>query len=338
MLIGLLLVPVGHLAAQPQRTRTLTYEPELRKWAEQSPPTPGTPEAEMFAVKAWNRVGKYRKAFAALKRLGKTVNEEHSLYPDFLIVKAEAQIGKRQFYEAHLTLQEFLNRYAGIALTSEALRLEFVIAETFLSGVKRKLYGIRLLSGEETAFAILDEISTDHADSPLAELAVKTMADHMFDTGDHTLAEFEYARLLREYPQSRYAQFALRRSAEAVLARFEGPPYDETPLVEAEERYHDYRLRFRGAADREGVGSILESIREMRAEKDFSVGAYYERTDHLSSAVYYYRSVNRDWPGTIAATKAATRLELLGASEPARSEYVSPPAAKSAGRSENSGP
>ena len=85
----------------------------------------------------------------------------------------------------------------------------------------------------------MDEISVDHSDSRLAELAIKTKADHMFRKGDHLMAELEYARLIREHPQSRYHQFALRRGAEAALASYGGVDYDEAALIEAEERYRE---------------------------------------------------------------------------------------------------
>ena len=86
--------------------------------------------------------------------------------------------------------------------------------------------------------------------------------------------------------------------------------------MEAEERYNDYRLRYRLQADRDGVGLILDGIYEMRGEKDFLIGQYYERTDHLGSAIFYYQGVRKGFPKTIAATKATSRLELMGVLEP----------------------
>jgi len=54
----------------------------------------------------------------------------------------------------------------------------------------------------------------------------------------------------------------------------------------------------------------------MRAEKDFLIGQYYDRTDHPGSAIFYYQGVRNGYPETIAAAKAALRLELLGVLEP----------------------
>ncbi len=303
-------------AAQQSRIRTLTYEPQKKGWIEHPPPPAGTAEGDLFAVKTQIHEGQYRGALSAIKQLIGKYGTADPTYPEALIAKAQALIGLRDYDKAHRVLQAYLGEFSGMLLTEEALRLEFVIAEAYLSGVKRKVWSIFRVSGVDLGYQILDEISTDYPEGPLAELAVKTKADHLFKVGDHALAELEYARLLKDYPLSRYHRFCLGRSAESALASFEGVEYDEAALVEAEERYNDYRLRYRIQADQEGVGLILDSIQEMRSEKDFLIGQYYERTDHTGSAIFYYQGVRKNFPNTIAARKATSRLELLGVLEP----------------------
>ncbi len=317
----------GVAAAQEQRRRELTFDANLNDWVDRPSPTPGSAEAELQEIRRQIKEGRSRQALGSIKRFVKRRGESHALYPHALVAQADALIARQDYYEAHVVLQTFLNEFGGIALTSEALRLEFVIAETYLRGVKRKLWGMRLLSGEELAFEILDELSTDYPDSRLAELALKTKADYLFTQGEHLLAEMEYARLLRNFPQSRYHQFAMRRSANAALASFGGVEYDEAALIEADERFDEYRRHYPGAPDVEGVAVILDDIREKRAEKEYSIGSYYERTGHVSSAVHYYQLVRSDWPETIGASKAGVRLEVLGVSVAGRSQMPmdSPP-------------
>ncbi len=302
--------------AQQPRLRTFTYDAQKKEWAEQAPPPAGTPEGDLYVIRTHIQEQRYRKALTDIKTFIKKYGEDGPLYPEILIAKAEALIGQKEYDQAHQVLQEFLGEFSGMAITTEALRLEFEIAEVFLTGVKRKVWRIFRISGEDLALQILDEISADHPDSRLAELAVKTKADHLFRTGEHALAELEYSRMMREYPRSRYDQYSLGRAAESALASFGGVDYDEAALVEAQERYVDYRTRYPASADREGVGLILDSIRESRAEKEFVIGQYYEKTDHVGSAVFYYKELRKAFPDTVAAGKAAARLELLGAAEP----------------------
>jgi len=309
---------VQTIAAQPPRTRTLTYEAGRRTWVETPPPPPGTPEGDLYAIQVQVNSKEYKAALSDIKAFTKRHGERGALWPEVLIAQAQALVGRREYEKAHQVLQGFLAEYGGMGLTSEALRLEFVIAEAYLGGAKHKVWGLRLFSGEDLALRILDQIAADYPESELAELATKTKADHLFRTGDHALAQLEYAYIVRDHPESRYHPYALRRSAESTLAVFAGVDYDGAPLVEAEERYGEYASRYPSRADREGVGLIVDGIRQAQAEKEFSIGAYYERTRHWGSAIFYYQNVCESWPETIAAVKATERLELLGAKEATR--------------------
>jgi len=301
--------------AQQPRLRTLTYEKDKREWTELAPPQPGTSEGDLHLIRESIRDKAFGRAYSQIKSFIKAHGTDDPQYPAVLVAQADAQIGRREFVAAHETLQTFLGAYRGAAPTADAVRLEFVIAESFLGGAKRRVWGVPLLSGEDLALQILGEIATDFPEDQYAELALKTKGDYLFKTGDHALAELEYNRLIRDYPRSRYHEYALRRAAEAALASFAGVDYDEAALVEASERFDEYRASYPAQADRDGVALVLDSVREMRADKEYLVGEYYEQTGHLSSAAYYFKNVRRDWPGTVAAAKATRRLELLGVLE-----------------------
>jgi len=301
------------------RLRTLTFDPKGRDWAETPPPPPGTSEGDAYVIRQLVKEKRNSQALSRIKSFVKKYGQGDAQYPEILTSKAAALIGQREYYKAHEVLTEFLNQFSGMALTSEAIRLEIVIAEAFLNGAKRKWLGLAILDGEEVGLRILDQISADFPDTEYAEYAIKTKGDYLFRNGDHSLAELEYSRMARNYPRSRYQQFAVRRSADAALASFRGIEYDDAPLIEAADRFADYRTRYPQFADREGIGLILDDIREKRGEKEYAIGQYYERTDHLGSAVFQYQVVTRFWPKTQAATKAAERLALLGVEEPVAS-------------------
>lgn len=308
--VGLVIAPAR---ADTARLRTLKFDSQKKDWVEQAQPLPGTPEGDLLAIRRLNSNEQFSAALRGVKGFVSRHGTSDGLYPEVLLAQAEALIGRKQFDEAHALLQRFLDQYGGMAITVDALRLEFIVAEAYLGGVKRKVWGIFPVSAVDEGHKILDGIIADYPDTKLAELAQKAKADRLFAAGDHDLAELEYARMLREFAQSRYQEYALRRAADAALASFAGVEYDEAALIEAQERYEDFRVRFGSTADREQVSVILESIRQSRAEKEFRIGVYYERTDHLSSAVFYYQLVLKEWPDTIAAVKAASRLEMLGA-------------------------
>ena len=157
-------------------------------------PEPGTPEGDLRRINGDIKTGHTRRALKQVKKFEKTHGEDHPLYPKVLLAQAQARIERRDYGKAHTELQSFLDRFAGLEETSEALRLEFIIAEAYLGGAKRSFLGMPLLSGEDTAFRILDEISTGYPELEIAPLAIKTKADYLFARGEHDLAELDGPR------------------------------------------------------------------------------------------------------------------------------------------------
>ncbi len=294
-----------------ERRAKLEFDDATGTWREVEPPAPGTAEGDLYAARMLIKDEEYDDAVDALKKWEKTYGELDPNFAAMLIAKAQAQIGDREYYKAHQTLQRFLNEFEGTELTDEALRQEFVIAEVFLGGTRRKIWGMRILKADDIGVRILDDISAHYAGEQIAEYALKTKGDFFRRTGEHDLAEMEYSRLAQEYPNSRYYPNALLLAARSAIATYRGTAYDESPLIEAAERYEEYANRFPDDPENAGVTRELETIRQERAMKDFTVGRYYERTRHPRSAIFYYKKAVERWPGTTAQALAAARLEIL---------------------------
>ena len=302
--------------APPKRAESLTFDRQ-RGWVEEAPPTPGTAEGDFRIARTLLAEERYKAAYDGIRQWIKTYGPEHELYPGAALLQARIEIALKEYYRAHKHLVEFLGQYTGTIWAEEAIQYQFVIAEVFLKGTKRKVWGIFLLPAEDIGLSILDDLSANYKGTTTAELAMKTKADYYFRTGDFALAEDEYARMRQEFPRSRYVRYALKRSADAALASFPGIEYDDASLIEAEGRYTDYLVQYPGAAEQEGVGLTLDNIREQRAAKELNIAEYYRRTKHSRAAAFYYRSTQTNWPETIAAREAAGRLASLGPIEEA---------------------
>lgn len=290
------------------RARRLRFDTDRGRWVDLPTPEPGTAAGDLAVARTAFAAREYKKASKSLKAWIKTYGADSELYPQALLLQARTAKARRNYYKAHGILKTLLADYTGTEVATEAAFEEYNIAEVFLSGVRRKLWGMRLLKADNLALDILDAIATRFPDSQLAERAIKRKADHYFRQGDFSLSEMEYSRLVQTFPRTRYRRYAMRRGAEAALASFRGVRFDDASLIEAEERYRLFAAQYRGAAEREGVGLILDDIRQKRASKEFEIGAYYQRTHHPEAAAAYYRSTMDLWPNTIAATRARTAL------------------------------
>ncbi len=309
----LLLAPAALLADDPlPRKHTVELDPDTHEWVAAPTTEPGTPAGDLRIARALLSEDKPRRAKRAAQSWVKTWGADHELYPDAVLLEARARIAYRDYYDAHTVLQEFLNGYAGTAYEEPALELEFVVAEVFLSGVKRKFLGVRMLKADDIGLAILDDIAGNYPGTRLGELATLTKARYYFAQTDFPFAEQEYELLVQNYPRSRYTRPAMLQSARAALASFPGIQFDDAPLIEAEERFSRYLAQYPQSAEQENIGLILTDINETRAAKELSIGDYYDRVGQSQAAAFYYRSTLTHWPDTVAAIHAAERLADRG--------------------------
>lgn len=189
------------------------------------------------------------------------------------------------------------------------------VARAFLSGEKRIVWGFLRLPAYDDGIEILDRVWEREPGTRLGEYALKLRADYYFGNGDYGLAQDEYANLVQQFPSGRYVQVAMLRTAEAAQEAFPGVKYDDHALIEADERYRQFKATFPAYAAREQVDTRTEGIRQQRGAKDLEVARYYERSRRGDAAIYYYRLILRDWPDTLAAAQARVRLQALGALE-----------------------
>ncbi len=304
-------VRAGDPAPKPRAER-LKFDAKQSQWVELPPPQPGTAEGDLALAQAMLTDERFAEARKAMKAWVKTYGANDIYYPAALLNRARIEKALRNYYQAYLLLDELLVSFRMSEAAEDAVVELFNIAEVFLSGVKRKVWGMRILDARDLGIEILDRISADYNGTDVAELAIKAKADYFYGRGDFALAEFEFGRLANEYPISRYVRYAMRRGADSALASFRGVAFDDAPLVESEERYRLYARAYPGLAEQEGIGLILQNIRERRAGKELETAYFYRRTKHTKAAAFYLRSVVEHWPGTVAARRALGDLERMG--------------------------
>ncbi|RIK63287.1 MAG: hypothetical protein DCC65_16330 [Planctomycetota bacterium] len=303
----------------------LEYDPKTGQWSEVAPPVPGTEEGDLALARSLLARGDFAAARKAFAQWFKT-HPDSPHYPEALFYAAETEVSAEDqkaksghLIRAYEWLEELLDGWPGTELADRAIRKELIIAELLLfKGRKQKVWkGTLWLSGEEEALSMLDRIIDDRArDTPIAEQALRLKADYHYINGDFEDAEEAYARIMREFPRGRYAKFSLLRAGESALARFPGVEFDDADLLEAEVYLKDYQNRYPQEAAEAMVPQLLTRVNESRAEKEFRIAQYYERTNAVDAAAYYYRLVSRDWEATTWGAQARQRLVDIGAIQP----------------------
>ena len=299
-------------AQEEQFREREVLDPDSDQWIQQEPETPRVPVDELDQARLLLAEGKPKKAYKILDKWTEE-NPDHERYYEGLYLLGEANFERRLFFQAYEDYEEVADATAG-DLFYQSLRRATDVARAFLSGQKRVFWKIFRIPAYDDGIDILDRVWERIPGTRLGEQALKLKADYYYENGDVDLAQDEYVNLAREYPNGRFVQLAMLRSAEAASAAFPGIKFDDRALLNADVRYHQLLSSFRAYAERENVPDRLEGIRQQRAEKDLDIARWYQRTKQLGAAEYYYKLVLKDWPDTIAAEEAKQELNRMGVS------------------------
>jgi outer membrane assembly lipoprotein YfiO len=230
-----------------------------------------------------------------------------------LYLLAEAYFQDDDRIRAYYHLDELLDTYPESRLFYPALEKQYRIADEFLRGYKRKLLGMRILSGTDEAIDMLYRIQERAPGSPLAERALLRTADYYFNTSQFDLAADAYAAFVRSYARSPEVPRVRARQAFASYAQFRGVRFDATPLIDARAQLQDLRVRYpQLAADLE-VQKFIDQINDTLARKLLYTADFYRRTHKPRAALYTYRQLISTYPETREAQLAAREMQSLPA-------------------------
>jgi tetratricopeptide (TPR) repeat protein len=309
--LGLALLATAMPAQQEKFRERQVLDPLTDEWVDQARPVPGTAPAEpVDQARALLAQHKPRPARDLLVKWTKR-NTDHERYHEAMFLLGDAYFDAGDFYKAYQSYEVVAEATSG-ELFQQATRKEIDVARAFFAGRPRIVWRIFRLPAYDDGVEILTRVYERIPGTPLGEVALRLKADYFFNRGDMTVAQDEYANLVKEFPIGRYTRAAMLRSAESADASFPGVKYDDHPLAEAEERYRQVQTAHPDFARRENVDERLEAIRQKRADKDLEVARYYERTKHPGAAEFYYRLIIKERPDTLAASEARQRLRALG--------------------------
>lgn len=238
-------------------------------------------------------------------------NPRHELEAEARLLHGDALSARRRFWKALYDYEFVARHFTATPSFTTALERERRLAEIFLNGWKRKFLGMSIIPTREEAVEILVRIQERVPGSAMGEEASLRLGDWYFETADMDMAVEAYSVFLQNYPDSRSDAYVLRRIIEASLARFSGPKFDSTGLIEARQRIAEYTKKYPLEAQKLGATALLLRIGESLALRDFFNANWYERRGEAVSAAVLYRRLIALHPGTQAAHDATARLVEL---------------------------
>jgi len=298
---------VGAAPVAAQERYTLEKD---KTWKKQSQIDPDTPEGQLQAIRKLLALSRGKEAEKATTEWIKE-HPNHSELPEAHILRGDARVIRKNYYKALFDYEVVLRRYAESSQFPTALEREFRIARLFESGMRRKLWGMRVLNADGEAEELFIRIQERAPGSAMGEQASLALGNYYFVRAEMSSADEAYDLFLTNYPKSDQREQAMLQLIRANLATFKGPRFDASGLVEASARLKAYRSEFPAGAEELGADALIVRIDESLALKDLYTGRWYEKRKQRVSATYLYERVVRDYPRTGAARQAIERYHKL---------------------------
>lgn len=232
---------------------------------------------------------------------------------DAYLLRGDAWVARGNEYKALYDYEQIVRDFPASEAFPQAIDREIVIGNRYLNGLKRKIWGMRIDGARPLGEELLVRAQERMPGSELAERAALDLADHYYRERRLDMATDMYDIFLRNFPESAHREHAMERRIFANIARFKGPRYNASGLVEASALIDDYQAEYPIEAERIGLTGALESrIEESAAAQRLENARWYLRRNDLVAARIALERLVRDHRGTVAAEQGELLLVERG--------------------------
>jgi len=313
-----LLAPLaaGALAGAPAAAQKTVYELDSGEdvWVETAAPEPGTDAwtiAEARRALAAEKPGEADSALSAWLEVNE--RSDNPWLAEAYMLRGDARVARGNEYDALYDYETVAKDFTGSEVFMPTLERELRVGRMYLAGLRRKFLGMRIQNATDIGIELLMRIQERAPGSQLAETAAIELADHFYRVRDLELAAEMYAIFLVNYPRSEHRMHAMLRRIYANVARFKGPKYDASTLVEARALIRQFEGEFPQQAEELGVTeALIARLDESAAAQMLATAEWYlRRGDEVSGRFTLRRLVIRH-EGTVAASRGRDLLADRG--------------------------
>ena len=313
--LTLVLLLAGAIAAPPSALAQSEYRMDQSgNWVQTGSPQPGSDEATLAQAK--KELAEDRPADAqntVSPWIDKNDRSNNPLLAQALIIRADALTAQGDEYDALYDYERAIKQFPATQSFITGVERELDIGVRYTGGLRKKFFGVRILPSSDIGEELLIRVQERMPGSRLAERAGIELADYYYRDHDLSLAVEAYDLFIQNYPNSQYKQRAMQRRIYATIARFKGPKYDGSSLIDAKILTRRYVSLYPAEAEKAGLDDgLLTRLDESSGQEMLeSANWYLKRGDEISARMVLRRLV-RDHSKTAAAQKALEIIQSKG--------------------------
>ncbi|MFH0791129.1 MAG: riboflavin synthase [Candidatus Omnitrophota bacterium] len=285
------------------------WTPKTGKWINPKTVVRSTPKEQFDFAKSLYDTKSYAEAKREFQRLiksyPKSVEAAESQY--YLGCLDEAQ---GNLYEAFLAYQKVVDKYPFSERIQEIIEREYKIGETFMSGEKRRAFGMTL-PVENPSIEIFNKVIENSNFGPLAAKAQYKLGLVLKGLLRYYEAEDAFNKVISSYPDSEWAEASKYQIAACRQAVSRGSDYDQGASAEAKEKFEEFVSEHPDAVLSKEAEKNIEGLKSKEAESNYNIAYFYEKQRKYEAARIYYNDVINNCSNTLWAAKALERLQIL---------------------------
>ena len=261
-------------------------------------------------ARAYMAAGEYSDAESLLKRI-RNKYEYAPCVPEARFLLAEVYEKQDNPRDAFDEYDKVVTRYQTSPLYTKALDRQMAIAMAAAEGTLTTnvlgLWEAKMDSG--TVEEWLGKVIMNAPYNEMAATANSILGAYMVRREKFEEAAMVYARLVEQYPDSRYAPEAQLMVAQLWAGSRTRGDQNLVNLKRAQEAYEEFTLRFPDHADAGKALAEASNVRRLLVRQELEVGRYYlERSHEYPSAIFCFENVIRQKKENPEAAKVAKEL------------------------------
>lgn len=284
------------------------------EWVQTNAADPNSPQGIMAQARRHLAEDRPDQARTLLSNwIGQFERSSNEYLPEALQLRGDALTMLGDEYEALYDYERVIKEFTASEFFLTAVERELDIGVRYVQGFKRRFFGARILNAEDVGEELLIRVQERLPGSRLGERAGIELADYYYRIHDLALAVEAYDLFLKNYPNSQYSMKAMQRRVYATIARYKGPRYDGSALLDSTILIKRFRNLYPSQATQGGLDdALLARIDESVGAELYESARWYMKQGDEAAARYVLMRVIRERPQTAAASAAYRFMEERG--------------------------
>ncbi len=298
------------LLAAPLSHAYWIWTPQTGTWINPKWAVKDTPQQQFDWAFKFFKAKDYKKSAEEFLRLVR-------FYPQAeLAAESQYFAGKsyeamEEYEQAFYAYQKGIETYPFSKRLDEMTEREYEIAGKFYAGQKVKVLGIPTFPSVWKAIEMYQKVVDNAPYGKYADQSLFKIGECYKKAGDFQQARLAFQKLVDEHPESKLAEEANFQVGLCASQASLKPSYDQSVTDEALKEIEDFAKRHPESKLTADADKMHKSLREKKAQSDYTIAEFYWKQKWYDSAGEYYKDIVANFPDTETAKKAEERLKII---------------------------